>query len=71
MFAMLALAGDVGCGSGPTVVGYVTGLVGEDLKRGILAGVIFPVLLLVGIALLHRRTNEHDQERETNRYSSK
>lgn len=71
MFAMLALAGDVGCGSGPTVVGYVTGLVGEDLKRGILAGVIFPVLLLVGIVLLHRRTNEHDQERETNRYSSK
>ena len=71
MFAMLALAGDVGCGSGPTVVGYVTGLVGEDLKRGILAGVIFPVLLLVGIALLHRRTNEHDQERESNRYSSK
>ena len=62
MFAMLALAGDVGCGSGPTVVGYVTGLVGEDLKRGILAGVIFPVLLLVGIALLHRRTNEHDHQ---------
>ncbi|MDY3889214.1 MAG: MFS transporter [Agathobacter sp.] len=62
MFAMLALAGDVGCGSGPTVVGYVTGLVGEDLKRGILAGVIFPVLLLVGIALLHRRTNEHNQQ---------
>ena len=62
MFAMLALAGDVGCGSGPTVVGYVTGLVGEDLKRGILAGVIFPVLLLVGIALLHRRKNEHNQQ---------
>lgn len=59
MFAMLALAGDVGCGSGPTVVGYVTSLVGEDLKRGILAGVIFPVLLLVGIALLHRRTNRN------------
>lgn len=59
MFAMLALAGDVGCGSGPTVVGYVTGLVGEDLKKGILAGVIFPVLLLVGIALLHRRTNRN------------
>ena len=71
MFAMLALAGDVGCGSGPTVVGYVTGLVGEDLKRGMLAGVIFPVLLLVGIALLLRRTNELDQERETNRYCSK
>ena len=59
MFAMLALAGDVGCGSGPTVVGYVTGLVGEDLKRGLLAGVIFPVLLLVGIALLHRRANRN------------
>ena len=59
MFAMLALAGDVGCGSGPTVVGYVTGLVGEDLTRGLLAGVIFPVLLLVGIALLHRRANRN------------
>lgn len=51
MFALLALAGDVGCSGGPTVVGLVSGAFGDDLKKGILAGVIFPILLLVGIFL--------------------
>ena len=51
MFALLALAGDVGCSGGPTVVGMVSGALGDDLKKGILAGVIFPILLLVGIFL--------------------
>lgn len=49
MFALLALAGDVGCSGGPTVVGMVSGALGDNLKLGILAGVIFPVLLLAGI----------------------
>lgn len=52
MFAFLALAGDLGCSGGPTLVGYVTGLVQDDLKKGILAGGIFPVLLILGILLL-------------------
>ena len=51
MFALLALAGDVGCSGGPTVVGMVSGALGDNLKIGILAGVIFPVLLLTGIFL--------------------
>ncbi|MCH5263567.1 MAG: MFS transporter [Lachnospiraceae bacterium] len=51
MFALLALAGDVGCSGGPTVVGMVSGALGDDLKKGILAGVAFPILLLVGIFL--------------------
>lgn len=51
MFALLALAGDVGCSGGPTVVGMVSGALGDDLRKGILAGVIFPILLLVGIFL--------------------
>ena len=51
MFAFLALAGDLGCSSGPTVVGRVSGLVGDDLKRGICAAVLFPVLLTAGMAL--------------------
>ena len=37
MFALLALAGDVGCSGGPTLVGFVTGLASDDLKKGILA----------------------------------
>lgn len=52
MFAFLALAGDLGCSGGPTLVGHVTGLVQDDLKKGILAGGIFPVLLILGILLL-------------------
>ena len=51
MFALLALAGDVGCSGGPTVVGMVSGALGDNLKMGILAGVIFPALLLTGIFL--------------------
>lgn len=56
MFALLALGGDVGCSGGPTVVGMVSGALGDDLKKGVLAGVIFPVLLLTGI-ILCRKTN--------------
>ena len=51
MFALLALAGDVGCSGGPTVVGLVSGALGDDLKMGILAGVVFPILLLAGISM--------------------
>ena len=57
MFAMLALGGDVGCSGGPTVVGMVSGALGDDLKKGILVGVLFPVLLLIGI-ILCRKTKE-------------
>lgn len=49
MFALLALGGDLGCSGGPTLVGYVAGLFSEDLKKGILAAVIFPALLIVSI----------------------
>ena len=49
LFALLALAGDVGCSGGPTLVGYISSLASDDLKKGILAAVIFPVLLAVGI----------------------
>ena len=43
------LAGDLGCSGGPTVVGMVSSYFGEDLKKGILAAVLFPLLLLFGI----------------------
>lgn len=54
MFALLALAGDVGCSGGPTLVGLVTGLASDDLKKGILAGILFPILLIVGIVSLKK-----------------
>ena len=47
MFALLALGGDLGCSGGPTVVGIVSDLFGEDLRKGILAAALFPILLLI------------------------
>ena len=47
LFALLALAGDVGCSVGPTLVGVVSGHFGDNLKTGILAAVIFPIILLL------------------------
>lgn len=54
MFALLALAGDVGCAGGPTVVGFASGLASDDLKKGILAGMGFPIFMLLSIFLLKR-----------------
>lgn len=51
MFAILALAGDVGCSSGPSVVGIVSGIVGE-IKLGILGAIIFPIGLIIGLLFL-------------------
>ncbi|WP_075719925.1 MFS transporter [Roseburia sp. 499] len=51
MFAFLALGGDVGCSLGPTLVGRVSGMFQENLKIGILAALVFPVILLVGIGI--------------------
>ena len=56
MFALFALAGDVGCSGGPTLVGLVSSAMGDDLKKGILAAIVFPLLLLVGIALFGKNT---------------
>ena len=54
MFALLALAGDVGCAGGPTVVGFASGLASDDLKKGILVGIGFPIFMLLSIFLLKR-----------------
>ena len=58
MFALLALGGDIGCSGGPTLVGMVSGTLGDNLKMGILAGIIFPVLLLMGIILCKKTKGE-------------
>lgn len=45
MFAMLALAGDLGCMGGPTLTGFISGGSGGDLKFGLLCSVVFPLIL--------------------------
>lgn len=54
MFALLAMAGDLGGSVGPSVVGFVTQNAGDNLKAGMLASAIFPIVLVGSIALLHR-----------------
>lgn len=49
MFAFFALAGDVGCSAGPTLVGFVSDALGGDLKKGMLAAILFPVALLLAV----------------------
>lgn len=49
MFALLALAGDVGCGGGPTMAGMVSSASGNHLQMGILAAIVFPILMLVAM----------------------
>lgn len=51
MFALMALGGDLGCSSGPTLAGFVSSLAGGNLKAGILSAAIFPVLMFVGLLL--------------------
>ena len=55
LFAMLALAGDIGCSGGPTLAGFVSGALGDNLRMGILAAILFPVLLLVCMKWLSRQ----------------
>ena len=58
MFAFLALGGDLGCSGGPTVVGMVSSALGDNLKMGILAAIVFPILLLSGIILCGKMKKE-------------
>lgn len=54
LFALMALAGDLGCSTGPTLVGLVSGAAGDDLRMGFLAALVFPVLLIIAMQLTHR-----------------
>lgn len=54
LFAMLALAGDLGCSGGPTLVGFVSSAFSSNLRLGILTAIVFPVLLLAGLCTFSR-----------------
>ena len=52
MFAFLALAGDFGCSFGPTVVGFATSIMNDNLKKGVFAAVVFPVVLIIALKVM-------------------
>ena len=54
MFGLLAVAGDVGCMAGPTIVGLASQKFGNDLRMGILFSGIFPAILVFLVFILKR-----------------
>ena len=59
LFALLAMAGDLGGAFGPYLVGAVSQQAGDSLQSGMLAGSAFPILLIVGLLLLRRMAPTH------------
>lgn len=57
LFALLALAGDLGCSSGPTYVGLFSDI---SLKNGIAHGVLFPIALLIALLILSKAQKGHE-----------
>lgn len=65
LFALLALAGDIGCSGGPTMVGMVSRAFGGDIHVGLLSTVLFPVLLILGLFLCSRMSSAKHEKSET------
>ena len=61
LFAMLAMAGDLGGTCGPSLVGAVTQHAGDRLQAGVLAGSVFPLILLVVLICLRRKSAADEQ----------
>ncbi|MBP5329658.1 MAG: MFS transporter [Spirochaetaceae bacterium] len=58
LFAMLAMAGDLGGSAGPAAVGTVSQFFNNNLQAGLLAGCVFPVVLIVMVLLMGKQTNK-------------
>lgn len=55
MYAFMALAGDVGCSSGPSVVGFVANASDGNLKAGLSVAILFPIVMLLGIVFIRMK----------------
>lgn len=62
MFALLAMAGDLGGSIGPGIVGYITQAAGDNIRVGMSVGLVFPVILLVMLFILS--IEKHDGKRK-------
>lgn len=62
MFAMFALAGDIGCSLGPTLAGAFASAAGGRLGTGILCCIFFPVLMGTGLMLEKHAASGHNED---------
>ena len=55
MFALLALAGDIGCMTGPSIVGVVSDGLNGNLQMGIFSAILFPILMLLCLLFVRKK----------------
>ena len=60
MFALLAMAGDLGGSIGPGIVGYVTQNSDNNIRVGMGIGLIFPLVLLIMLFILCKGKNTQE-----------
>lgn len=58
MFALLAMAGDLGGAIGPSIVGFMTQRSGDDLRAGIRLGCIFPIVMILVLVIVRRKKED-------------
>lgn len=58
MFAYFALAGDVGCALGPYIVGKVSGIFQQNVEKGLMAALIFPIIVFCLVQILHKKKRD-------------
>ena len=61
LFALLAMAGDLGGAAGPGLVGISAQILGNDLRSGMRIGCIFPLLLIVGLFVMKQTLNHRNE----------
>ena len=54
MFAFLAVAGDIGCTAGPSLIGWITDSLDGDLKKGLIFAIIFPIMIIIALFVLSK-----------------
>ncbi len=54
MFALLAMAGDLGGSVGPAIVGRIAQFAGDDIRAGMGVGLVFPVVLIIMIIIIKK-----------------
>ena len=62
MYALLALAGDLGCAAGPTLAGAVSSASGDNLKTGLLAAIVFPAALLAASVIYKKSERNRNRK---------
>ena len=61
MFALLAMAGDIGCLTGPTAAGWIASVFGNNLRISFLVSMLFPILILLMTRFGLRKTQKQNR----------